>query len=150
MIAVVTGCTSTDVEAVAEAAGEAAVAYADGSLGLATSGVWLESGSEATDVYVSGNGACAAVLVQFEPDTLSFVVVLASLDHFTIPEVLDAHPDRFRDDVYPVEEVTELVGDRRWAPTFEVAFTGMDITLEPYREGAFMFGFGPTCETVEQ
>ena len=144
LIAVATGCTSPGAEGVAEAAGEAADAYADGSFGLATGGYWPESGSEASDVYVSQNAACAAVLVQFDAETtLAFVVVLASLEHFTIPEVLEAHPNQ---SVLDVEQVADLVGERRWAPTFDTPLGGLDVTLDSYREDKAVFD--PSCNTV--
>jgi hypothetical protein len=99
-----------------EAAGaeEAAVEYAVKTFGLATAGIWNTTwaeGMEATDVYVSEDLACAAVLVK-EPEGFSGVIVLASLDHFTILEVIDAHPNQFFGD--PVDEVTDLrdeIGD---------------------------------------
>jgi len=142
--AVATGCISTDTDGLAETATDAAVAYADGSFGLVTAGVWNESGSEALDVYV-GDGKCAAVLVHFEPNTFSTVVVLASLDHFTIAEVLEAHS---HGSTYDVEAVADLVGDRRWVPTFDVLFSGPDASLAPYREETAVLD--SSCETVDQ
>jgi len=144
-----TPTTGEAAEGLAEAAKEAAVAYADETFGAATGHpFWIESGSEATDVFVSGNGACAAVLVQFvsfDPDGFSSVMVLASLDHFTIPEVLEAH---FHVRSVNIDDMTDLVGDRRWAPTFDAPYGGggPEITLERFRIGAVVFD--PSCETV--
>jgi hypothetical protein len=157
LVVVASACSSPDMDAAAEGAQEAAVEYAVMTFGLATAGLWTADwaeGMEATDVYVSEDRACAAVLVQdffVIGGGYSLVIVLASLDHFTIPEVIDAHSDRFLNSIFSgVGEVTELVGDRRWAPTFGVPFTGYDITLDSYREGDAMFGSGPICETIER
>ena len=145
LVTMATGCASVDSDGLGASAKDAAVAFTDGSFGLVTAGVWHETGSEAADVYVSGDGACAAVLVHFVPDTLSFVVVLANRDHYTIGEVLEA-PSRQRE--YDVEAVTDLVGDHRWVPTFDVPFGGPDVSLEPFRNGTAVFD--RWCETVHQ
>lgn len=138
----VAACSSTDPGQTDEAAREAAATYADESLGLATGGVWRDTGAAVTDVHVSSDGACAVALVEFEPDTVSFVVPLASLDHFTLEEVFEAQPSQ----VWTLEDLERVVADRSWTPTLDHPYGGPDATLEPYRDGTVTFD--ETCQTI--
>lgn len=141
-VSLVAACGSADSGHTNGAAEEAAATYANESLGMATGGVWQDTGAVVTDVFVSEDGACAVALVEFEPDTVSFVVPLASLDHFTIEEVFQAQPSQF----WTFERFEQMVADRSWAPTLDLPDGGRDTTLERYRDATVTFD--ASCETV--
>jgi hypothetical protein len=137
---IMAGCSSSSDADPADVA-VALVTLQSDSEGMFTGGLRWDLGWSAHDVYVSPDGACAAVALTLEESADGVLMVLASVEQHS---VLDIYGDQYPDSPEFLDEVEEVLDGFGWIPTSLNAQRLDDVNVGGYRVG--LVTFGPKCD----